>query len=234
MAEKLGLGCSHVGDVQWADGYADGSDAPKGIAYANWNDDDRYVRAGETIEDDGAQLRISQGERVKAPGKIMSRLCAVLERMGVQIEWSDGVTTCDGCNLLVQTQPDSYGWQPAYVETDDGLTCSKCLEGDEETYLEGLEGTTKGCIESINPSDHSYVRIAENLQRGWHSGQDADPRVIAKALRAKGVERFIFQIDDVSQFDATFSVYVHTDEADKVTELTTVETGNKVVHATVR
>jgi hypothetical protein len=211
MARKLGIPCSHVEDIQWAEGYADGREAPKGIAYGNWNDDDSYDRV--------------KRERVKSPGKIMSRLCNILERMGVQIEWSDTVSTCDSCGLLIETHPNSYGWRPRYVETDDGLTCAKCLEGDEENYLETLEGDARrSCIETIDPSEHGYVKIAEDLQRGFHSGQDADPRVIAKALRAKGVSRFLFQVDDVGQFDATFSVYVHTEEANKVTELTPAET----------
>jgi hypothetical protein len=39
-----------------------------------------------------------------------------------------------------------------------------------------------------------------------------DPHKVAKELRAKGISRFLFNIDDVGQFDSHWSVYVHEDE----------------------
>jgi hypothetical protein len=40
----------------------------------------------------------------------------------------------------------------------------------------------------------------------------ATPAQVAKELRAKGISRFLFNIDDVGQFDSHWSVYVHEDE----------------------
>src|SRR5579864_2403777 len=200
-----------VDAIQWAPEWADNRDQPKnGIAYADWNDIGGYR---------------DENKFSKRARTLLKRVGDLLERIGVELDWSDQVSTCDGCGKLIQTEPDSYSWQPEYVVGDGDITCAKCLEDDSESYLEGLEGDEhKSCICTVDPADYGYVKIAEELERGFHPGQDADPRVIAKALRAKGVSRFLFQVDDVGQFDASFSVWVHEDESDKVTELTSAET----------
>jgi hypothetical protein len=51
-----------------------------------------------------------------------------------------------------------------------------------------------------------------NFQRNLHPGQAADPHVMAKKLRALDIERYIFVLDDVGQFDHSFSVWVHEDD----------------------
>jgi hypothetical protein len=109
-----------VENIGWAEEWADGSEAPKGIAYANWND--------PTV-----RTPVGRGEV-----KFMSRLCTILGKLGVEIEWSDQVTTCDGCGNLVRTVPTHYGWQPSFVAGDGEITCAKCLEGDSAEYLEEL------------------------------------------------------------------------------------------------
>jgi hypothetical protein len=49
---------------------------------------------------------------------------------------------------------------------------------------------------------------------------DADPKKIAKKLKEMGVERFIFVIDEVSQFYIDFAVWVHEDEVKLARKLT--------------
>jgi hypothetical protein len=198
-----------VENIGWANEWADGREAPKGIAYANWNDIGGY-----------RDNRFSERART-----LMKRLERLFEQLGVEIEWSDQVSTCDDCGNLIQTEPDSWGWQPEFVVGDGSITCAKCLESDGAEYLAGLEGSTEAAIVTVDPSEYGYVKVVDELERGWHEGQDADPRVIAKALHARGVSRFIFQVDDVGQFDASFSVWVHEDEAGKVTELKEVGSG---------
>lgn len=41
-------------------------------------------------------------------------------------------------------------------------------------------------------------------------------RKVAKELQAKGIERFLFQLDSVGQFDGRWSVYVHESEKKKL------------------
>lgn len=191
-------------NIGWSHEWADGRDAPKGIAYANWNDIGGY---GE---------RNQYSERART---LMRRVCDLLERVGVEIEWSDQVDTCDDCGGLIQTSPDSYSWQPDFVIGDGCITCEKCTLNDAENYLESLEGDTGKCVTlDVDPSDYGYELLQGELEHGWHPGQDADPKVIAKDLRARGIERFIFVLEENSQFYSTFAVWVHEDEKDKLGE----------------
>jgi hypothetical protein len=65
---------------------------------------------------------------------------SVLERAGYAIEWSDEWTTCDDCGKALRTQPDSYGWTPAYVEDESGnIMCRDCAPEDEDE-LEDEDG----------------------------------------------------------------------------------------------
>jgi hypothetical protein len=183
------------------------------VAVGNWNTVDRYDAV--------------KRERVETPmGNLPKRLGEALERIGVELDWSDCTTTCDDCGKLLNTNPHCYGWQPSYVMTEhSSLTCKDCL--DPSDYLEGLEGDPDRALnlDSIDPADHGYTLLEDGFESGWHPGQDASPKKIAEALRKRGIERFLFRIDDIGQFDSKFSVWVHEDEenADEVEELTTDE-----------
>lgn len=119
QATRMGLTNSHVHDIQWHEGYADGSEAPKGICSGNWNDDDTYDQV--------------KRERVKT-SDLPSRLADIFERMGVEIEWSDMVSTCDDCNLLIRTQPDSHWWEPDFIVGDGFIVCTECAKNDATLY----------------------------------------------------------------------------------------------------
>jgi hypothetical protein len=77
-----------------------------------------------------------------------------------------------------------------------------------------LEGNPRraNTIDAIDPAEHGYSLFQGEFESGFHRGQDADPTRIAAALRKRGIERFLFQIDDKGQFDTRFSVWVHDDE----------------------
>lgn len=148
--------------------------------------------------------------------KTPARLSEVLERMGIEIQREDEWSSCGECNRLFRTQPDSYSWQRSYVETDDGGICLECIDPVE--HLEALEGEDSTCntIDSINPASHGYILVKDSFQNGLHPGQAADPKLIGKALRAAGIERYLFNLDNVGQFDASFSVYIHKSERRKL------------------
>ncbi len=147
-----------------------------------------------------------------------ARLGKALESIGVEIEWSDEWASCDECSKLVRTSADSHGWQPSYKQDEDGIRCVECIEEDPVGYLQSLEGnaSTANTFDSIDPADHGYVLAKDEYEHGFHRGQDASPQLVAKALEAQGITRYLFQIDDddVGQFDMSFSVYVHSDEAE--------------------
>jgi hypothetical protein len=60
---------------------------------------------------------------------------------------------------------------------------------------------------SIDPCEYGYTLIAKDYENGFHRGQNDDPVKIYKALREKGYDHIVFMIDDVGQFDISFSVY---------------------------
>jgi hypothetical protein len=188
-----------IENIEWAPAYSEpGYQAPKrgGIYFANWNDETRY-EGNEFIVDD----------------RTMGRLASVLERYGADIQWRDEWSRCAECGNAIRTSPDSYGWQPAYFMTEDGEVCHKCVAADPEEYLRELEGSdTRAWTLDIDPADHGYTLLEDGFESGFHPGQDDDPREIAAGLRERGIDNFVFRVDSVGQFDASFSVYIPTQE----------------------
>lgn len=172
----------------------------KAILFANWNAKSHYDETTRKfVEDDNT----------------MPRLAGIAEKAGYTVEWSDEWTTCDECYGAVRTQADSYSWKRSYWQTECGdIVCANCLDPVE--YLETLEGCPTICntFDHVNPADHGYTLIREQLEYGWHPGQNDSPAIVAKSLRDRGIERFLFSLDSVGQFDASFSVYVHDSEAE--------------------
>jgi hypothetical protein len=189
---------SFANSVQWYSEYADGREAPHGIVAANWNDADYYDAESKT--------------RVTYPERIESRLCAIFEKLGVEIEWSDQVSSCGDCDKCIQTEPDCYGWQPAFIVTDGDIFCSACAENEAESLLENAEGGIWN-MPDIDPTEHGYVALPEEYQTGWHPGQTDDPKKVLRILaKEKGITRALVVIKDVGQFDSRWQVYVHADE----------------------
>jgi len=170
-------------------GYSDGP-----VATGNWNDITRWVDGKSEHVDD-------------AP----SRLATKLEAIGFELEWSDEWINCGQCGGLVRCSGDSYSWVPSYTEVDGEIECSDCALENPESLLESYEGNpSKAVTLDINPQAHGYVRLNDNpYEHGLHNGQDADPKAIAAVLDKLGVERYLFTLDESSQFYSTFSVWAH-------------------------
>lgn len=175
------------------EGYAEPGYSGDLIAFGNWN---------------GVNL-----SRTDA----MPRLAAILERLGFQVEWSDEWARCSHCNKAVRTSPDSYGWTPSYIAGDGELSCSECALDDPAGLLESYEGREESALTlNVDPGEHGYFKpdALDGIDTGYHPGQDGDPRVVARALRKANVDRFLFVIDSVGQFDSRWSVWIHEDERD--------------------
>ena len=147
----------------------------------------------------------------------LTRLGNALERIGVELEWSDEWVTCYQCQKIVRCSGDSYGWKQAYWDSDGGAYCHECVKSNPAAYLEDLEGNATACETiGIDLEKRGYRLLEDRFENGWYGGQDADPKVIAASLIKMGVTRFIFRLDDVRQFDIRFSVYVHKSQIKKV------------------
>ena len=178
-------------------GYAEpGYDTATGIVIlSNWNNAQKWndtTRQWETVSN------------------LPSRLYEIFEKMGIDCDWSDEYSDCSECGKLFRTSGDSYHWQPSYVLGDGEILCHECIENDPEAHLENLEGNPNRCntISSIDPADHGYVCVQEKLESGWHEHMTADPKKIAVELKAKGITRFLFSLDENSQFYSVWSVYI--------------------------
>jgi hypothetical protein len=172
---------SEIENMGWSPEYAEPrySNHPKGILFADWN----YF---PTVVTD------------------------ILERAGYGIQWSDEWTTCEDCGKALRTSPDCYGWQPSYALVNEcSIVCIDCLNGDAESYLEGLEDNPRTAlnIPRINPADWGYVQLKDGFESGWHSGQTDNPVKIHAELIEAGHERILFRVDSVGQFDMRFSVW---------------------------
>ncbi len=148
----------------------------------------------------------------------MPRIGAILEKLGAELEWEDEWCACSECNKLVRISPDSYSWKPSYWNSGGcGLYCHECVKDDPEDYLEHLEGNAGDANTlDLDLEEHEYRKVDADYENGLNGGQCDDPGVIAKSLWSLGIERFIFEIDGIGQFDVHFSVWVHESEYDKL------------------
>ena len=186
-----------VDEVTFTEGYSEPGYSGNEVALGNWNEVSVYNKETNSFD---------------VKDNVMPRLAAILEKMGYSLEWSDEWAICNCCGKAVRTQADSYGWTASFTITDDGVTCHECI--DPEEYLVSLEGDHKraNTIDRIDPENYGYVKQSDQYENGWYPGQNDNPSEIAKALREKGHERFLFGIDGVGQFDVRFSVYIHREE----------------------
>lgn len=61
----------------------------------------------------------------------------LLEKLGYAIEWNDTVSTCDGCNNVIHTEPSHAFDRPRYSVFDGEILCIDCLQdehGNPEDY----------------------------------------------------------------------------------------------------
>ncbi len=166
------------------------------VAIGNWNSIDRYnSETRENIVVDNTACRLGD----------------VLDKLGVELEWSDEWDECHECHRLVRTSPNSYSWTPSYYQID-GTSEKCCLDCmDEAEYLEGLENSA-GCNTIVDdPSDRGYQHV-KSFEHGMYGGQDADPKLIMEIMRKASFSRFIFHIESQGQFDTRFALYLHDEE----------------------
>jgi hypothetical protein len=175
------------------------------IAFGNWNPRQWERKDGQSEKD----WKLTQ---------VRKRAGGLIEYFGGEIEWRDEWCTCDCCGGAVRTQSNGHRWTSSYYLSDDGeTTCSECVADDPSGYLEHLEGNVRAaCAFDIDLREHDYVSLAREYATGFHYGQSDSPPKVAKELRSIGVERFIFEIADVGQFDCHWRVWVHKDEYRRV------------------
>lgn len=211
IARASNMGRCYLESIRLIAGYAEPgySDPDSGvIALGNWNSITRWdetTRQSVTIDDTPARVG-----------------CILENRLGIELEWSDEWDECGCCYKAVRTQPDSYDWQRSYIVSDDGeITCHECLTSNEDhqrAYLESLEGACEHCvtIDDIDLEQFGYRCLQSDFENGFYGGQAADPSAIGEALEEMDVSRYVFRLEYAAQFDLGFSVWVHSEQWDRI------------------
>lgn len=172
------------------------------IVTANWNEDKTACILTSFVDSEFDP---------REPDKLLT-VAAALEVLGVNLEWSDMWIECSSCRKLVQTSPDSYGWKRSYIDVKDEVICCNCVRKDPEELLPLLGTLSALTFDGVPLSQLGLIKLEQDFEYGMHGGQNARPALIAKALRARGVDRFLFVLDSVGQFDCDFSVWVDEEQ----------------------
>lgn len=144
-----------------------------------------------------------------------------LERLGCPIsaEWSDEWVDCHECGKAYRSQPDSYSWTKSwwFGPYDCEIICADCTKKHRlEDYLEWLSESEERADLFLDDRDlekAGWKQLDYTFENGLYGGQSASPAKIDAWLRDRGVDKFLFKIDAVGQFDMDFTVWV-PDEAD--------------------
>ena len=149
----------------------------------------------------------------------------------VSKEWDDEWTSCGECGKAIRTNPDSYSWEPNFVQSDYGLVCADCASEDD---LADYTNTTDRAIPSwmhdiankagfVCAFDDPYLFVScKRFQTGFHPGQNDTPQEALQELYdlCEGKEFFkkkydyLFAITDKGQFDISWTVLIREREED--------------------
>lgn len=153
-----------------------------------------------------------------------------LERLGCPIsaEWSDEWVDCHECGKAYRSQPDCYAWTKSWWLSpyDCEIICADCTRKHTlDEYLDWLSESHERAdtfLDDRDLEDAGWKQLDYTFENGLYGGQSASPAKIAAWLRKQGIEKFLFKIDTVGQFDMDFTVWV-PDEADVDEELFEVD-----------
>lgn len=226
--DDVGRTRSQLETVQFFAAYAEPgySHEGRGIVLGNCNTTLRFVPrpAVDDVKAVAEWQEYEERHKLARKKSLIARVFKALERLGYEFEWEDEWSDCSSCGKLIRTNPNGYGWRRYYYETDDcDRICGDCVQSDDsecQRYLEWLEGSyTRAMTFDLDLAKLGYVHNEARFEHGFHHGQDADPKKVAEELKRRGINRFIFELDSVGQFDMDFSFWVHESEQHLMAQL---------------
>ena len=137
-----------------------------------------------------------------------------LNALGIDVDnygYGDEYTSCHNCDTIIRTSPTHATWKPDFWcnEYDGEILCEECTKENADAYFEwyakeAVEGVAHICI--LNPGEHGFTKVIDDLEYGYHPGQNNDP----KKLIAWANENKLEIAFDVRQnpFTATFDVWL--------------------------
>jgi len=139
-------------------------------------------------------------------------------------EWHDEWCTCSECYKGIRTNPNSYGWEPSFINTEYGLLCHECCKEDPEYIIDEYKNNISKAIpnwaiELIENEGFSCLEDNEmtctRFQNGWHQGMNDTPEKIIKSIEEEfeidhinNIFDYIFVITDNSQFYINFTIFL--------------------------
>lgn len=125
--------------------------------------------------------------------------------------FNDEYTTCQECNKVVRTSPDSYSWLPqSAIVNECELLCSECIKADPQSYIEGLVNNPKKANTILNDEEleeQGFTKLEKEYENGFYEGMNDEPQKIYEGLCSE-YEEILFSITDSGQFHIGFVTYV--------------------------
>ena len=137
----------------------------------------------------------------------------ILECAGYAIEWSDEWIVCHETGKAYRHSPDSYGWKPYYVMTDDEIIGGDEIEEDEtqrdwyvNEYL--CNNPRRANLFNIDLTAYGFKQYEGTFETGWHPGQNDDPQKVFNEIRKvdSNVD-VVFSFDSCGQFDIEWTAW---------------------------
>lgn len=125
--------------------------------------------------------------------------------------YSDEYAQCDVCNTIIRTSPTHATWKPDFWrnEYEGEILCLKCTKESADAYFEwykkeALEGVAHVCL--LDPGEHGFTKVIEDLEYGYHPGQNDDPRKLIVWANEHSYD-IAFDVRQ-NPFTATFDVWL--------------------------
>lgn len=148
-----------------------------------------------------------------------------LERRGFELEWSDEWVIDYNSNpsKAYRSQPDSYGWTPAFVLND--WSNGEIIPHDQiredaslrEDYIENmlLNDASHCDVAGLDLTQDGFSKWEEDFETGFHPGQTDNPhKVLARIQEARPDVDVVFQLDGTGQFDIHWSAWIRPRDAE--------------------
>lgn len=138
--------------------------------------------------------------------------------------FSDEFDLCSVCGKVIRTSPDSYRWQPNFIQTEmDGNIHEDCLsEDDAQGYI--LSHFGQGIPDAVWKKVEGFTTVSRpdghgvfEYEAGLDYGQDDDPEKLTEALNAELIS--VWYEYDNSQFYTTFRPVVMECDHDRAAEV---------------
>lgn len=132
---------------------------------------------------------------------------------GIIMVFSDSCTTCNDCGNVIQTEPNSYHWQPDFYVGDGFIACNKCFNDTEdyqEEYIEERVNNPKEAVNGLMTEKQikalGFEKLETEYENGWYHTED-NPEEIYEKL-SEHYDEVLFFINNVEQFRLNFVVFV--------------------------